>query len=224
MCLVCDHAGHTTVVVVSICENQQQHFCLRTVLEHGSGRCMEESSTSSRLPRRACTDGGFDENPVIQNVQILPWLQAPCTHLSPFQPELVDEDDAIALRDGEPGAIGAEAQVPHDVVLRALLRGFGGEPVSFFAIFVVQSHHSVRLFIRGGRKKGEDRRGGLIYSLLLALLGPLHTTTPRCYLFASFRDGNLLFLLLWCWFFSQHIWRACHYPREKNEMCRSVKQ
>lgn len=67
-------------------------------------------------------------------------------YLSPLQPELIDEDDAIALGYGEPCAIGAETQVSDDVDLRPLLRGLGGKSVSLFPVFVVQRDHSIRLF------------------------------------------------------------------------------
>lgn len=103
-----------------------------------------------------------------------------CTYLSPFQPELIDKDDAVTLRNGEPGAVGAEAQVSDDVVLGALFRGFGGESVSFFSIFVVQSHHSVRLLGGRGRERGRRvERAGFPRRCLPHGVSPLNHTYLR---------------------------------------------
>lgn len=71
------------------------------------------------------------------------------SHLAPLQPELVDEDDAVALRYGEPGAVRAEAEASDDVVLGTLVCGFSGELVSLLAVFVVQSNYPVRLGQKG---------------------------------------------------------------------------
>lgn len=63
----------------------------------------------------------------------------PChgAYLAPLEAQLVHKHDAVALCDGKPSAVRAEAEPPDDVVLGTLVCGFRGEFVSFFAVLVV---------------------------------------------------------------------------------------
>lgn len=73
--------------------------------------------------------------------------------LAPFQPELIDEDNAVALCHSKSCAVWAEAEPSHEIILRALVGRFGRELVSLFAVLIVEGDNSVRLGTHNGSKQ-----------------------------------------------------------------------
>mmetsp|Transcript_11352 Transcript_11352/g.27842 ORF Transcript_11352/g.27842 Transcript_11352/m.27842 type:complete len:213 (-) Transcript_11352:175-813(-) len=71
-------------------------------------------------------------------------LVADALLLAPLEPELVDEDNIVRLRDRQLGAVGREGHARHDVVLGALGVGrLGAELVLLVPQLVKEVHHPV---------------------------------------------------------------------------------
>lgn len=64
--------------------------------------------------------------------------------ITPLGAQLVDKDHVVALRNGQLVALWREGHLPHNVILRALVRRLGQKFVLALTLIVKHEHDAVR--------------------------------------------------------------------------------